>query len=201
MSEQVATRVVVWSTGGVGSNAIRAVARRTDLDLVGVWVHTPEKVGRDAGELAGIEPLGVSRTDNAAALIALRPDCVIFAASGPERGAGAVHDYVQVLDAGVNVVTSTSTGLVFPPASDCRTARPLAAAAEPVGRRSTRQGSSLGSPPTSWRSCSPPCRGRSGRIKVIEVSLNDHYPVADVMMDGLGSAVRWTSSRWSALPG
>ena len=46
-------RVVVWSTGGVGSNAIRAVACRPDLELVGVWVHTPEKVGRDAGELAG----------------------------------------------------------------------------------------------------------------------------------------------------
>ena len=49
-----APRVVVWSTGGIGSNAIRAIARRPDLELVGVWVHTPEKVGRDAGELAGI---------------------------------------------------------------------------------------------------------------------------------------------------
>ena len=47
------TRVVVWSTGGVGSIAIDAIRRRPDLELVGVWVHSPDKVGRDAGELAG----------------------------------------------------------------------------------------------------------------------------------------------------
>jgi hypothetical protein len=67
-------RVAVWSTGGVGSNAIRAIARRPDLDLVGVWVHTPEKVGRDAGELAGIDLLGIVATDDAEAVLALAPD-------------------------------------------------------------------------------------------------------------------------------
>ena len=46
-------RTVVWATGGVGSIAIDAVTRRPDLELVGVWVHSPAKVGRDAGELAG----------------------------------------------------------------------------------------------------------------------------------------------------
>ena len=49
-------RVVVWSTGGVGANAIRAVACRPDLELAGVWVHSPDKVGRDAGELAESPP-------------------------------------------------------------------------------------------------------------------------------------------------
>src|SRR5579864_2516747 len=92
-----ATRVVAWSTGGVGVAAIDAIRRRPDLDLVGVWVHTPEKVGRDAGELAGLAPLDVVATDDAAALVALAPDCVVYAASGPERGAGAVPDYEQIL--------------------------------------------------------------------------------------------------------
>jgi hypothetical protein len=32
-------RVVVWSTGGIGSIAIRAIHQRPNLDLVGVWVH------------------------------------------------------------------------------------------------------------------------------------------------------------------
>jgi hypothetical protein len=50
-------RVVVWSTGGVGKIAIDAITGRPDLELVGVWVHSSEKVGKDAGELAGIEPL------------------------------------------------------------------------------------------------------------------------------------------------
>ena len=49
-------RVVVWSTGGIGSIAIRAIHQRPNLDLVGVWVHSPEKDGMDAGELANGEP-------------------------------------------------------------------------------------------------------------------------------------------------
>lgn len=79
----VPRRVVVWSTGGVGSNAIRAIAGRRDLELVGVWVHTPDKIGRDAGELAGIAPLGVAATGDLEHLVGLGPDCVVYAAVAP----------------------------------------------------------------------------------------------------------------------
>ena len=82
-------RVVVWSTGGVGVIAIRAVHRRPDLELVGVWVHSNDKVGQDAGVLAGIEPIGITATNDAISLLDTRPDCVIYAASGPERDAQA----------------------------------------------------------------------------------------------------------------
>src|SRR4051812_44902832 len=92
-------RVVVWSTGGIGSIAIRAIHQRPNLDLVGVWVHSEDKVGRDAGELANGEPIGLAATNDADALIALKPDCVIYAASGPERDALAVPDYVKLLSA------------------------------------------------------------------------------------------------------
>jgi hypothetical protein len=109
-------KTVVWSTGGVGSIAIDAIRRRPDLELVGVWVHSDNKVGRDAGELAGGDPIGVAATNDAEALIALKPDCVVYAASGPERDAGAVPDYLRLLEAGINVVSTTSTGLVYPPA-------------------------------------------------------------------------------------
>ena len=95
-------RVVVWSTGGIGSIAIRTIHRRSDLDLVGVWVHSEEKVGKDAGELAYGESIGVIATDDADALIALKPDCVVYAASGPERDAVAIPDYVRLLEAGIS---------------------------------------------------------------------------------------------------
>src|SRR5690242_12735924 len=108
-------RVVVWSTGGAGANAIDAIRRRPDLELVGVWVHSPDKVGKDAGELAGLAPLGVAATNDAEALIALAPDCVVYAASGPERDAAAVPDYIALLKAGINVVSTSSTSLVYPP--------------------------------------------------------------------------------------
>ncbi len=80
--------VVVWSTGWIGTIAIRAIRRRPDFELVGVWVHTPEKVGQDAGVLAGTEAIGLATTDDFDALLALAPDCVVYAASGPEQDAG-----------------------------------------------------------------------------------------------------------------
>ena len=96
----MALRTVVWSTGGVGSIAIDAITGRPDLDLVGVWVHSADKVGQDAGVLAGIDPVGVTATNDAEALIALQPDCVVYAASGPDRDGGAVPDYLRLLDVG-----------------------------------------------------------------------------------------------------
>src|SRR3954454_5343400 len=92
-------RVVVWSTGWIRTIAIRSVHRRTDLELAGVWVHSPEKVGEDAGTLSGIDPIGVVTTHDVDALLALAPDCVIYAASGPDGDAAAVPDYVRILEA------------------------------------------------------------------------------------------------------
>src|SRR6516225_6543276 len=110
-----ALRVVVWSTGGIGSIAVRAVAENPDTELVGVWVHSPDKAGRDVGEIVGIGPIGVTATNDADELIALRPNCVVYAASGPERDAAAVPDYVRLLEAGINVVTTTVNRLIYPP--------------------------------------------------------------------------------------
>src|ERR1700733_16325298 len=92
-------RVVVWATGGIGSIAIHAIQRRPNIELVGVWVHSPEKDGKDAGELANGEPLGLQATNDADALIALKPDCVIYAASAPERDPLPTPDYVRLIEA------------------------------------------------------------------------------------------------------
>ena len=44
-------RVVVWGTGNVGRPAIRAVAGHRDLELAGVVVSNPAKVGKDAEDV------------------------------------------------------------------------------------------------------------------------------------------------------
>ena len=44
-------KVVVWGTGNVGRPAIRSVVANKDLDLAGVLVQNPDKVGKDAGDL------------------------------------------------------------------------------------------------------------------------------------------------------
>jgi hypothetical protein len=107
-------RIVQWSTGYVGKLATRAIVHRPDLELVGVWVHSPAKVGSDAGELAGGDPVGVRATDDADALLGLEPDCVCYTASGESRPAEAVDDFCRMLEAGINVVTTSVPGLLYP---------------------------------------------------------------------------------------
>lgn len=180
-------RVVVWSTGGVGSIAIDAIRRRPDLELVGVWVHSPDKVGRDAGELAGIEPLGVTATHDADALIALAPDAVVYAASGPDRDGAAVPDYLRLLEAGINVVSTSSTSLVYPPsyfAPDWRDQ--LEAAAKAGGASFYASGIFPGFASDQLALLMTTQSKNIRTITASEVALNDHYPVADVMMDGMG---------------
>jgi hypothetical protein len=94
-------RVVQWATGNIGRRALRAVLDRDEIELVGVHAFSTDKVGRDAGEVAGIAPVGVLATDDVDALIGSGPDCVIYTPH--------VIDYALVgrmLRAGINVVTT-----------------------------------------------------------------------------------------------
>jgi 2,4-diaminopentanoate dehydrogenase len=179
--------VVVWSTGGVGSIAIDAIRRRPDFELVGVWVHSPDKVGRDAGELAGGDPVGVAATTDADALIGLQPDCVVYAASGPERDAGAVPDYLRLLESGINVVSTTSTSLVYPPAYFHTEWREKLESAAKAGNASFYASGIFPGFGSDQLALVLATQSKTIRtVKVTEIALNDHYPVADVMMDGMG---------------
>ena len=181
------TRVVVWSTGGVGAIAIDAISRRPDLELVGVWVHSPDKVGKDAGELAGGGPLGVAATNDADALITLAPDCVVYAASGPERDGAAVPDYVRLLAAGINVVSTSSTSLVYPPSYFAPDWREELVAAANAGNASFYASGIFPGFASDQLALLMTTQSKNIRtITASEIALNDHYPVADVMMDGMG---------------
>lgn len=95
-------RVVQWTTGNVGTKSVHAIVENSLLELVGCYAWSPEKVGRDVGELCGIAPLGVTTTDDVDALIALEPDCVVYNAMFAD-----VDDLVRILNAGINVVTTS----------------------------------------------------------------------------------------------
>ena len=55
-------KVVQWATGNIGSHSLRAVINHPNLDLVGLYVYSEDKAGRDAGDLAGTAPTGVRAT-------------------------------------------------------------------------------------------------------------------------------------------
>ena len=71
-------RVIQWATGGVGQAAIEGVLTHPELELVGCWVHSAAKDGRDVGELIGREPIGVAATTDVDEILALDADCVVY---------------------------------------------------------------------------------------------------------------------------
>lgn len=130
-------RVVVWGTGNVGRPAIRAVLAHNDLELVGVIVSSPAKVGRDAGEIAGVAPAGVLATADWQGLLhQAKPDALVYAANADIRGAEAFMELLACLEAGVNVVSTAFYPLLYPPCG-------LEAAVGPVRSACIKGGSSV----------------------------------------------------------
>jgi 2,4-diaminopentanoate dehydrogenase len=98
----MALRVVQWATGGVGIAAIKGVLEHPELELVGCWVHSEAKSGKDVGELLGdgAVELGVTATNDVGAILALDADAVIYAPLMPNP-----DEVAALLKSGKNVVT------------------------------------------------------------------------------------------------
>src|SRR2546425_8708569 len=107
-------RVIQWSTGNVGRFALRCVIGHPELELVGVWVSSAVKAGKDAGELCGVGPVGVHATTDAEALLRLDADCVCYTATADLRPFEAVEDICRILASGKNGGSSSIVPLVHP---------------------------------------------------------------------------------------
>src|SRR5689334_15444083 len=120
---------IVWGTGNVGRLAIKAVDAHPALDLTGVIVHDPGKVGRDAGELAGMDrSLGVAATDDIDSILGGGPRAVVYAASGDIRPDEALADVARAITAGAVVVTPALYALYDQRNAPAEVRDPIAAA-------------------------------------------------------------------------
>jgi hypothetical protein len=96
-------RVVQWTTGNVGRQAVTSIVGDPRLELVGVFAHSADKAGKDAAELCGLdEATGVLATNDVDALLALQPDCVSYNALEFDA-----DEVARILAAGINVVTTS----------------------------------------------------------------------------------------------
>jgi hypothetical protein len=110
-------RVIQWSTGNVGGYALRAILHHPELELVGLVVSNPDKVGKDAADLCGLSsPTGIRATDDWQSLLDAGADCVCYTADAGSRMLEAVDDMRRILEVGINVVSSSMVMLVDP---DC----------------------------------------------------------------------------------
>src|SRR4030042_1431783 len=93
-------RGVQWGAGNVGTRAMSSISQHPNMTLVGLK-ELGEKVGKDAGELCGLGPIGIIATDSIDEVIALKPDCVMYMQQGCD-----FDDVCKLLASGANIVTT-----------------------------------------------------------------------------------------------
>lgn len=109
-------RVIQWATGGVGKAAIEAVLAHPELELVGCYVHSEAKRGKDVGDIVDTAPLGVTATGDVEDILAMDADAVVYAPLIPNAG-----EVARILRSGKNVVTPV--GWFYPSDRDAAVAQ------------------------------------------------------------------------------
>jgi 4-hydroxy-tetrahydrodipicolinate reductase len=169
-------------------HALRGIIRHPDLDLVGLWVHSEDKVGRDAGELCGLAPTGVAATNDVDALLALGADCVCYTATADLRPWEAVEDIVRILESGANVVSSSLVQLLHPKSADPAMVEKLEAACRAGGSSCYFNGIDPGFandivPIVLTSACE-----RVDEVRVLEILNYATYDQAEVLFGTMGFA-------------
>jgi hypothetical protein len=131
-------RVVQWATGNIGARALRGVIEHPGLTLAGLYVTSPAKEGKDAGDLCGLPATGVMATTDIDAIVALGADCVLYMPAACD-----MDEVCRLLESGANIVTTR--GEFHHPGSMDPGVRERVAAACAAGRTSIHStGSSPG---------------------------------------------------------
>ncbi len=107
-------RVVIWGTGVVGKMVIPEVVRHPAFELVGVGVSNPDKVGKDAGEICGVGPIGITATNDLDELVALAPDALVHYGPTAAHPQDNIRDISAFLRAGIDVCSTAMTPWVWP---------------------------------------------------------------------------------------
>ncbi|WP_140694322.1 NAD(P)H-dependent amine dehydrogenase family protein [Mycolicibacterium hodleri] len=106
-------KVIQWGAGYTGAHALRYLINNPAYEVVGVKCFTAAKEGTDAGEIAGLGPIGVAATRDVDALLATNADVVLYmprdaltdpsVADSPSRG--WYVDLLPILASGKNVIS------------------------------------------------------------------------------------------------
>lgn len=119
-------RVVQWGSGNIGMHSLRHVIEHPDYELVGLHVHSAEKIGRDAAEIAGLsQSTGVLGNPDIDSLLDLEPDCVLYMVNGEPRPVETLDEMSRVLRRGIDVLSTALVWLIHPPAAEAAIREPL----------------------------------------------------------------------------
>jgi len=115
-------KVLHFGLGPIGSGVVRQVAGRKGMKIVGAVDIDPAKVGRDLGEVAGLErPLRVKVSGDAKKGIkSAKPDVVVLCTSSSMK---KVMDQMETILALKVPIVSTTEELAYPTKNNMRYAR------------------------------------------------------------------------------
>ena len=103
-------------TGATGAEALKGILRHPELKLVSLWVNSRDKIGRDAGELVGLPPVGISAVGSLHEALDAGPAVLSYCGHGIGREADVVKEAAIALRQGVDVATTSLLNMLYPPA-------------------------------------------------------------------------------------
>lgn len=184
----MAYKIIQWSSGNVGKSSIATIANRKGLKLVGLYVYNPDKVGRDAGEIAGIEPLGVKACNDKDKLLAMDADCVVHTplpslvyGENPNEDLDTI---CELLASGKNVVSTV--GYMYPKVHGPKIMNRLKTACRRGGSSFHSTGVNPG-----WLGDILPLMmsgisQRIDKIHIQEITNFEYYPSSEVVFEMMG---------------
>jgi hypothetical protein len=179
-------RVIQWATGTVGQHAVEAMRAFPGFEIVGAYVHTPEKAGRDLGEICGIGPIGVKTTNSKDEILAMDADCVFYAAQGDWDPEPAIDDICRLLASGKNVVSTAVTMLIYPKVAGPEVVARIEAACREGGSSFHGTGIEPGWAAEVLPLAMSPLFRRIDSLLVQEILDYASYPSAQTLFGGMG---------------
>jgi len=121
-------RVIQWATGKLGASILRSSLLRPEFEVVGCFVYSESKAGRDVGDLAGLPSAGVTATMDRNEIYSLDADVVFHCPQLQPTMEEHDRDITALLESGKNVISIA--GYSYPPGVDQNHAARLQKACE-----------------------------------------------------------------------
>lgn len=179
-------RVAHVGTGVTGIEVLKGIINHPELELVSLWVTSLDKVGEDAGVLAGVPPVGISAAPSLESALSVQPDILCYCGNGIGREKDAAKDISTALAQGVNVATISLLAMLYPQAGPADVREPLVEAASAGKSTFVSTGIDPGFSSDVLPLALLTMSDEIEHIRMQEIGIYDHYDVEPVIRDVMG---------------
>ena len=180
-------RVAHVGTGATGQQALKGIIGHPDLELVSLWVSTPDKVGRDAGELVGMDGVGIAAVGSLEEALASEARRVELLRERARSGRLTWSPRSRRRSSAASTSSTISLlGMLYPPAGPATLREPLEAAAAKGGSTFLSTGLDPGFSSDLLPMALLTMSDTVEHVLVQEIGIYDHYDVEPVIRGIMG---------------